>query len=203
MRPDCERCGRDLPAEAPGRVHLHASNAPSAPTAPTAARRALPQLRRRARAAPDPRRRSCSPSIPPRPAAQGAAVSAPPRILIIAGSDSRGGAGIQADIKTVTMLGGYAMTAITAVTAQNTLGVDGGRCRCRPRWSLAQIDAVRRRHRRRCGEDRHDRLGRDRRRRSPTGWSGCAGADRVRSGDGRDQRRGAGRRGDDRRRSSG
>ena len=47
----------------------------------------------------------------------------PPRILIIAGSDSSGGAGIQADIKTVTMLGGYAMTAITAITAQNTRGV--------------------------------------------------------------------------------
>ncbi|MGQ0661822.1 bifunctional hydroxymethylpyrimidine kinase/phosphomethylpyrimidine kinase [Sphingosinicella sp.] len=47
----------------------------------------------------------------------------PPRILIIAGSDSGGGAGIQADIKTVTMLGGYAMTAVTALTAQNTLGV--------------------------------------------------------------------------------
>jgi len=45
------------------------------------------------------------------------------RVLIIAGSDSGGGAGIQADIKTVTMLGGYAATAITAVTAQNTLGV--------------------------------------------------------------------------------
>jgi len=47
----------------------------------------------------------------------------PARILAIAGSDSSGGAGIQADIKTVTMLGGYAMTAITAVTAQNTTGV--------------------------------------------------------------------------------
>lgn len=46
-----------------------------------------------------------------------------PRILVIAGSDSSGGAGIQADIKTITMLGGHAMTAITAITAQNTLGV--------------------------------------------------------------------------------
>jgi len=45
------------------------------------------------------------------------------KILIIAGSDSSGGAGIQADIKTITSLGSYAMTAITAVTAQNTQGV--------------------------------------------------------------------------------
>lgn len=49
----------------------------------------------------------------------------PARILIVAGSDSGGGAGIQADIKTVTALGGYAATAITALTAQNTRGVHG------------------------------------------------------------------------------
>jgi hydroxymethylpyrimidine/phosphomethylpyrimidine kinase len=45
------------------------------------------------------------------------------RVLVIAGSDSSGGAGIQADIKTITMLGGYAMTAVTAITAQDTTGV--------------------------------------------------------------------------------
>ena len=63
------------------------------------------------------------------------------RILIIAGSDSGGGAGIQADIKTVTMLGGHAMTAVTAVTAQNTQGVTA----IHPvpaEVVLAQIDAV-------------------------------------------------------------
>jgi len=49
----------------------------------------------------------------------------PGRVLIVAGSDSGGGAGIQADIKTVTCLGGYAMTAITALTAQDTTGVHG------------------------------------------------------------------------------
>ncbi|WP_166040511.1 bifunctional hydroxymethylpyrimidine kinase/phosphomethylpyrimidine kinase [Sphingosinicella sp. YJ22] len=64
-----------------------------------------------------------------------------PRILIIAGSDSGGGAGIQADIKTVTMMGGHAMTAITAVTAQNTVGVTA----VHPvptETVIAQIDAV-------------------------------------------------------------
>jgi hydroxymethylpyrimidine/phosphomethylpyrimidine kinase len=64
-----------------------------------------------------------------------------PRILIIAGSDSGGGAGIQADIKTVTMLGGHAMTAITAVTAQNTLGVDAVHL-IPSDIVIAQIDAV-------------------------------------------------------------
>jgi hydroxymethylpyrimidine/phosphomethylpyrimidine kinase len=64
-----------------------------------------------------------------------------PRILIIAGSDSGGGAGIQADIKTVTMLGGHAMTAITAITAQNTLGVQAVMA-VPAEMVVAQIDSV-------------------------------------------------------------
>ena len=52
-------------------------------------------------------------------------MTTPARILIAAGSDSGGGAGIQADIKTVTALGGYAATAVTALTAQNSTGVHG------------------------------------------------------------------------------
>jgi hydroxymethylpyrimidine/phosphomethylpyrimidine kinase len=63
------------------------------------------------------------------------------RILIIAGSDSGGGAGIQADIKTVTMLGGHAMTAVTAITAQNTLGVQAVHS-VPTDIVLAQIDSV-------------------------------------------------------------
>jgi hydroxymethylpyrimidine/phosphomethylpyrimidine kinase len=59
-----------------------------------------------------------------KPAVSGARESNKPRVLVVAGSDSGGGAGIQADIKTITMLGGFAMTAVTALTAQNTLGVD-------------------------------------------------------------------------------
>ena len=52
-------------------------------------------------------------------------MQSPARLLIIAGSDSGGGAGIQADIKTATVLGAYAMTAVTAVTVQDTRGVHG------------------------------------------------------------------------------
>jgi hydroxymethylpyrimidine/phosphomethylpyrimidine kinase len=63
------------------------------------------------------------------------------RVLIIAGSDSGGGAGIQADIKTVTALGGYAMTAIAALTAQNTLGVHGV-VAIDPEFVGLQIDVV-------------------------------------------------------------
>ena len=68
-------------------------------------------------------------------------MSSTARILVIAGSDSGGGAGIQADIKTITMLGGHAMTAVTAITAQNTLGVTA----VHPipaETILAQIDSV-------------------------------------------------------------
>ncbi|WHZ11904.1 MAG: Hydroxymethylpyrimidine phosphate kinase ThiD [Burkholderiaceae bacterium] len=64
-----------------------------------------------------------------------------PRVLSIAGSDSGGGAGIQADLKTFSALGCYGMTAITAITAQNTVGVvavDG----IAPKMVLAQIQAV-------------------------------------------------------------
>lgn len=63
------------------------------------------------------------------------------RVLIIAGSDSGGGAGIQADIKTVTALGGYAATAITALTIQNTLGVSGV-VATPPKAVRAQMQAV-------------------------------------------------------------
>ena len=63
------------------------------------------------------------------------------RVLIVAGSDSGGGAGIQADIKTVTALGGYAMTAVTALTVQNTLGVTNVHA-APPEIVREQIEAV-------------------------------------------------------------
>ena len=61
--------------------------------------------------------------------------------LTIAGSDSCGGAGIQADIKTMTMNGVYAMSAITALTAQNTLGVTGI-MDVSPEFLSQQLDAI-------------------------------------------------------------
>ena len=63
------------------------------------------------------------------------------RVLIIAGSDSGGGAGIQADIKTVTALGGYAASAVTALTAQNTQGIFGIRD-VPPAFIVQQIEVV-------------------------------------------------------------
>ena len=71
----------------------------------------------------------------------------PARILVIAGSDSSGGAGIQADIKTATALGAYAMTAVTAVTAQDTRGIHAihpipaAIVREQIAWTLADIGA--------------------------------------------------------------
>ena len=64
-----------------------------------------------------------------------------PRVLSIAGSDSGGGAGIQADLKTFSALGCYGMTAITALTAQNTQGVRGIHG-VPPEFLASQLDAV-------------------------------------------------------------
>ncbi|MFF8645420.1 bifunctional hydroxymethylpyrimidine kinase/phosphomethylpyrimidine kinase [Streptomyces sp. NPDC015345] len=66
-------------------------------------------------------------------------MSAPPRVLTVAGSDSGGGAGIQADLKTMLALGAHGMSVVTAVTAQNSLGVQGF-------WELP-ADAVRAQYR--------------------------------------------------------
>ncbi len=68
-------------------------------------------------------------------------MSHPARILTIAGSDSSGGAGIQADLKTILALRGYGMSAITAITAQNTLGVTGVQG-IDPEMVAKQIEAV-------------------------------------------------------------
>ncbi|MEW6333262.1 MAG: bifunctional hydroxymethylpyrimidine kinase/phosphomethylpyrimidine kinase [Thermodesulfobacteriota bacterium] len=65
----------------------------------------------------------------------------PFRVLTIAGSDSGGGAGIQADLKTITVLGGFGMSVVTALTAQNTLGVQGIHD-VPPDFVAAQFDAV-------------------------------------------------------------
>ena len=77
----------------------------------------------------------------PRSGSKATNVTPTARILVIAGSDSGGGAGVQADLKTVTMLGGHATTAITAITAQNTQGVSA----IHPvpaEMIIAQIDAI-------------------------------------------------------------
>jgi hydroxymethylpyrimidine kinase/phosphomethylpyrimidine kinase len=68
-------------------------------------------------------------------------VHKPKRILTIAGSDSGGGAGIQADLKTITVLGGFGMSVVTALTAQNTLGVSAIHD-VPPEFVAAQFDAV-------------------------------------------------------------
>ena len=74
------------------------------------------------------------------PARQATAAERPatphPRVLAIAGSDPSGGAGIQADIKTISAHGGYAMAAVTALTAQNTRGGQGGHVPLRVRVFL-------------------------------------------------------------------
>ena len=65
----------------------------------------------------------------------------PPTILTIAGSDSGGGAGIQADLKAIAVLGGFGTSVITALTAQNGLGVSGIHAP-EPNFVLAQLEAV-------------------------------------------------------------
>ncbi|GAA3744674.1 bifunctional hydroxymethylpyrimidine kinase/phosphomethylpyrimidine kinase [Streptomyces tremellae] len=78
-------------------------------------------------------------SDPGRSAAHAPDPAAPPRVLAVAGSDSGGGAGIQADLKTMLALGVHGMTVVTAVTAQNSLGVQGV-------WELP-VEAVRAQYR--------------------------------------------------------
>jgi hypothetical protein len=158
--------------------------------------RPLPQLRRRADGPADPGEGAAR-EVPAIDRAEVQGLMPPsPHPLHCRVRFSSGGAGIQADIKTITMLGGYAMTAITAITAQNTLGVTA--VKCSGELVGAQIDA--------CVSD----IGVDAVKIGMLGSPAIAAvvakrleallrAGGVRSGDDRHQRRGAGRRGDHRR----
>ncbi len=138
MRPDCERCGANLPAESAG-AFICSFECTFCAACAEAMDDICPNCG--GELVDRPNSRGAAPRK--QPAGNGAPVqgmSRPPRVLVIAGSDSSGGAGIQADIKTITMLGGYAMTAITAVTAQNTRGVQAVET-LSPELVAAQIDA--------------------------------------------------------------
>ena len=111
-----------------------------------------------------------------------------PRVLSIAGSDSGGGAGIQADLKAFARCGVHGMTAITAVTWQNTVAVEGV-TPIPPEAIVGQVQGGRRGHRRRRGQDRHARDGRDDRGGRGGARPGRRRAGRARSGDGGRERR--------------
>lgn len=128
-------------AKKPAKVMLFNNVDPAANAAPvknTKTAKKNPSARKTAPARVAPLKKAGSPrkaTPTAKPAVAGKSAAAPAnaaketlmqgRVLVVSGSDSSGGAGIQADIKTITALGGYAMTALTALTAQNTEGVNG------------------------------------------------------------------------------
>ena len=128
MRPDCERYGTDLPAQNTGAFICSFECTFCAECAD--ALNDMPELWRRTDGPSDPREETARRIPPALCGSSRRERAASSRILSIAGSDSSGGAGIQADMKTVTMLGGYAMTAITAVTLRTPAGCRASsRCR--------------------------------------------------------------------------